>query len=195
MLALFGVSMINAPGASSGWLWDTANALGLLTLGFTLYLFLFIGSGRHSRTHQLVSYGVIFAAFAHVLFLWLPDKTIWHYAALDMPHYMWAGYVAFAGLVATVMLALPGTRRYWHERYRHFRHWHYYLSIAIVIFSLWHILGSGFYFDELEAWLMVGVSILIGTIHRLGLTLATPNMGHLIGSLFIAALWVGIRLV
>ena len=194
MLILLGISMIDMPLASAGWLWDTANALGIFVLAASLYLFLFVGSGRHSRAHQLISYGVIVAAIGHVFLLWIPDKTIWHYAALDMPHYMWAGYVALLGLIATVVLALPTKRRYWHNRYKHFKSWHYYLSIAIIAFSLWHIIGSGFYFGLVEAWAITIFAILVGVLHRLSKSVSVSlSMFSATCTIFLVGAWIGIK--
>ena len=194
MLILLGISMIATPVASAGWLWDTANALGIFVLAASLYLFLFIGSGRHSRAHQLISYGVIVAALGHVLLIWVPDKTIWHYAALDMPHYMWAGYAALLSIVVTVILALPGKRRFWHSRYKHFRNWHYYLSIVIIVFSLWHIIGSGFYFEFIEAWAISILAFLIAVIHRFNKSInASPGVFSGISTLVLIFSWIAFR--
>lgn len=189
--------MIDKPFASSGWLWDSANTLGVLTLAASLYLFLHVGSGKQARPHQLLSYGVVIAAIGHVLLMWIPDKTVWHYAAFDMPHYMWAGFIAFLGIIATLVLALPGSRRYWHNRYRHFKNWHYYLSIAIIGFSIWHIIGSGFYFDSpVEAWFVVIVAAIPAFLHRLDYTVSTSTpSATLIAAFGIAILWVALRQV
>lgn len=186
--------MLDMPFASAGWLWESANALGILALATSLYLFLFIGSGRHGRAHQLVSYCLIASAVGHVLLLWVPDKTLWHYAALDMPHYMWAGFAGLACILATALLALPLTRRYWHERHRHFKFWHYWLSIAIIAFSLWHISGSGFYFNELEVWALIIVSIGVATANRLGRTTTQPvSRTHFFTIPSLLLLWIFLR--
>ena len=177
-------------------LWDSANALGLVALAVSLYLFLFIGSGQHGRMHRILSYTIIACTIAHVLLLWIPDETVWHYLDTDMPDYMWGGLAALGALIATILLALPQFRRVWHSQYRHFKHWHYYLSLAIIFFSVWHITGSGFYFSETESWCL---AIFAGTFvlaHRSNLKVRTHlSNSMLAATVLVPLVWLTVRLI
>ncbi len=169
--SVFGLSMLHQPRMSAGWQWDTGNALGLLGFAGLLYLFLAVGSGRRQRLHQWTSYAVAAALAAHVLWLWIPDPTLWHYVSIQAPAYMWAGIAALLCVGATVWLALPAARRGWHRGYAAFQTWHYLLSLSAVVLALWHILGSGFYVSALESYLYAALTILVLAAHRAGFSL------------------------
>ncbi len=143
------------PDQSGGWLWDVGNGLGYLAFAGLLYLFVDVGFGSRHRHHQWVGYVVLGAVFGHVLVLWLPDATLWHYTSIDAPWYMLVGLVAAGVLIAGLTVALPATRRYWHASHRAFRRWHYWLAMLILILTAAHILGSAFYLADVEKWLLV----------------------------------------
>tara|TARA_B100000953_G_C17916390_1_gene389305 strand:- start:36 stop:542 length:507 start_codon:yes stop_codon:yes gene_type:complete len=167
----------------------------LLTFSGFLYLFGYIGGGSYGRNHKILSYAISLLAFAHILLLWIPDKTVWHYLDTDMPHYMWAGVGALACLIVTIILALPKTRSYWHERHRHFSSWHYCLSLAIVVLSFWHIAGSGFYFSAVEAWVLAASCLFLLALHRAGIRVP-PNLspGAFVAVMLLPGFWLALRL-
>jgi len=136
---------------SGGWLWDTGNALGFVGFAGLLYLFVDVGKGRRQKFHQHLSYCVLTVVLAHVLWLWISDPTLWFYMPWHAPHYMLAGWLALTLIVATIWLALPGQRRFWHATHRLFQRWHYGLSIGVIAAAYWHSVGSGFYISPLEA--------------------------------------------
>jgi hypothetical protein len=146
--------------------------------------------------HRVISYTIIVCAVGHILLLWLPDKTIWHYLDTDMPHYMWVGLGAFGALLATIFLALPQFRRYWHTRYRQFRNWHYVLSLAIILLSVWHVIGSGFYFSVSESWLLAVYAGAFVLMHKSNVKL-NPDLSNsiLAATLMIPVTWLIIRLI
>ncbi len=160
---VLGISLIDAPLQSGGWRWDTGNVFGFVAFAGLLYLFIDVGRGARQKLHQHLSYGVFGVLLAHILWLWLSDKTLWFYMSWQGPHYMLAGWVAIVLLTAMVILALPATRRLWHINYTQFQRWHYWLSLAVIATSFWHMVGSGFYLSELEAvlygLLILGVAV------------------------------------
>lgn len=166
-IAVFCLTLIDAPLQSGGWLWDTSNAMGFLAFGGLLYLFLDVGSGRRQRVHQLVSYMVVASLVNHILLMLVPDPTLWRYVGLDAPVYMHMGLIAFGLCLAMIVLALPQRRRFWHLSYPQFQRWHYWLSVSVIIASGWHILGSGFYLSTLEAWLLAALVAATFAAHRM----------------------------
>ena len=65
-IAVFLLTLLDAPLQSGGWLWDSANALGFLAFGGFLYLFIDVGSGARQRIHKIISYAVAGALAGHV---------------------------------------------------------------------------------------------------------------------------------
>jgi len=164
--SVFATSLIRAPLRSGGWIWDAGNALGFLGLTGLLYLFLDVGAGPRAHTHKLIGCGVIGVLTAHVLVLWLPDQTLWHYVSTKAPGYMLAGLAAFVVTWTIIILALPRNRRLWHLSHRQFRRWHHCLSIVVIVTALWHVLGSGFYVDTLEAAAYCILTMTVLAAHR-----------------------------
>jgi hypothetical protein len=160
-----GLNLLEAPLRSGGWRWDTGNAFGFACLACLLYLFLDVGKGSRQKIHQQLSYLTLIVLLAHVLWLWGSDPTLWFYMTWDSPNYMLAGWLALVLMLAAVITALPGQRRFWHLRYSSFQRWHYWLSLCIVAAAYWHSVGSGFYISRLEAALY-GVSIALLLIIR-----------------------------
>ncbi len=146
--------------------------------------------------HRVLSYAIIVCTVAHVLLLWIPDQTVWHYLDTDMPDYMWVGLGALGALIATTFLALPQFRRYWHTRYKHFRNWHYYLSLAVIVLSVWHITGSGFYFSVAESWCLAIFTGAFVLAHRSNVKVR-PNLSNamLAGTFLIPVVWLTARLI
>ena len=101
---------------------------------------------------------MIAGVLLHIGLVWIPDQTIWSYVAVSAPGYMWAGLGAMTALLALVALALPGSRRFWHERRSQFRRWHWGLAIALVALTIWHVVGSGFYVSRLEGIVLCAVA-------------------------------------
>lgn len=164
---IFAVTLIQHPTQSGEWLWDLANGLGYLAFAGMLYLFIEVGASRRFRIHQWISYGILALVIAHILILWVPDTTIWHYLAWNAPLYMWAGVAGALLVIAMIVLALPQLRRWWHLNHNQFQGWHYWLSLTCIVATFWHLAGSGFYLSKLEAWLLgFGVAGLI-VAHRL----------------------------
>ncbi len=125
--------------------------------------------------HRYISYAAAGLIVAHVAILWLADTTVWTYVSLDAPWYMLAGLAA-VGLIATmIIIALPTRRRWWHPSHRTFQQWHYYISLAAIGATLWHIVGSGFYFSTLEAWLISILVVGLTIAHRFN-AIAQPDM-------------------
>ena len=162
-LAVFAVTLLQAPLRSSQWYWDSGNALGFLGFAGMLYLFIDVGFSRRQRIHQLTSYAVTFTLVVHVAWLWVYDPTIWHYLVWDGPAYMLAGSIALLLVLCVPLLALPGNRRKWHINHQQFKRWHYWLSVGAILTAYWHMVGSGFYISDIEA-----VILLLGTLAIVG---------------------------
>lgn len=163
-LIVFAVTLLQAPLQSAGWYWDSGNALGLLGFAGLLYLFIDVGFSRRQRIHQLTSYAVTVTLVAHIVWLWVPDPTIWHYVVWDGPSYMLAGCVALLLVLCVPILALPASRRKWHINHLQFKRWHYWLSVGAIMCSYWHMVGSGFYISNIEAvLLLLGTSAILCT--------------------------------
>lgn len=176
--AVFGLSMVEDPLVGGGWYWDTANALGLFCLALVYSLFFEPGRSDRQKIHQWISYMAIAALFGHIGLLLL-DATVWHYLGFDAPFYMWAGLAALGGLCATVVLALPQSRRFWHHDHRRFTRWHQAISWLSLVAVLWHVVGSGFYVSWLES---IGYALL-------ALLLAWPRITRVAPSYSPTRLW------
>lgn len=172
-----------------------ANALGFLAFAGMLYLYIDVGASRRYRIHQWISYSILGFALVHIVLLWVPDTTIWHYLAWDAPHYMWAGVAAMLLLTAMILLALPQLRRWWHLNHSDFQGWHYWLSLACIVATLWHLAGSGFYLSEVEA-VILGISITaLVAAHRLSrLPAPRDSAKSLLGLPLLAILFVVLKL-
>ena len=173
---VLGISLLQAPLQSAGWIWDTGNALGFVGFAGLLYLFLDVGRGARQRVHQQLSYAVALAVAGHVLWMWLPDETLWHYMTWDAPHYMLAGWLSLMTLTGMIIIALPGRRRFWHMSYQQFQNWHYWLSLGVICTSLWHMAGSGFYVSAVETMLYILLIVAVLALHRRKQT-AAPSIG------------------
>ena len=146
---VFVLSALTDPTLSGGVFWDIANAAGFLSLAFLLVLMLDAGAGKRQQIHKLISYLALAGLSLHAGML-LTDSTVWHYLNFNAPTYMWAGLLATIAVAASILLALPRIRRFWHRDYAGFARVHQVVSIVAVIGAVWHVLGSGFYVSQLE---------------------------------------------
>ncbi len=193
-LLVFAAALVQAPLASGELWWDIGNAFGFLAFAGLLYLFLDTGFGGRQRAHKLISYGTVALIGAHVLWLWVPDVTLWQYAAPDAPPYMLAGFAALVLVIAMILLALPALRRFWHTGHQNFKRWHYWLSLSAIGAAFWHIAGSGFYVSRLEAWLLLAMIVTVaGLHHRSMVPPPGSTLRQLWGLPLIAALFVSLK--
>ena len=108
--------------ASGGWLWDSAIALGYLSLvtAATLYLYPLRGAGLpHKRLftltqHRRIGWVALSLGLAHTVLLLVAQPLVGHYLLPSAPLYMLLGLVALivvAVLVATGLTARTALRK------------------------------------------------------------------------------------
>lgn len=141
--------------------WDIAQGFGYLAFALLLYSFLDTGLGPRQRLHRHFGYLLSALLVIHCGWLLLSDPQVLYYLSWDAPAYMLAGLAAILLLALLVLTALPIGKGRVHQSQAEFRYWHQLLGITIVLLSLWHILGSGFYITGYEATVLAIVTALV----------------------------------
>lgn len=158
VVLVFSVALAARPTLGDGWYWEVGNGLGFLALAL-IFVLAFNGRGGlgGSAEHRWLGIGVFFAVFGHVLWFVLGDPVTWEYLKWGAPHYMVAGVLSAGLLLLVTFTSLITLRNKSYTGYPLFQRWHRYLSVAILITALIHVLLSGFY--TIYLWQMITLVI------------------------------------
>ena len=158
--AVFLVTFVSRPLLGAGWYWELGNGIGFAAFGGLLYLT--ISSGRHLdvQLHQVLAFGVLFLALAHVCWFLLGDPVVVEYVKVSAPDYMWLGVASLVLLFVLVTSALLPDRLRLHKDYSVFKYWHRIIAIATILSATYHIVVSNFYVNsKLQLLLFVTVAV------------------------------------
>ncbi|MNF40629.1 hypothetical protein D3C84_216350 [compost metagenome] len=134
--------------------WDFANAAGLLAAIILLLLFLYHGrplpqpffDGKFFMLlHRNMGYLALLFLLVHIGILLFNEPQLLDELLPSAPWFMLAGLLASLLLLALIPLSLQAVRHKVWGRHARFKHWHYWVSAAIVVLAAIHILGAGFY--------------------------------------------------
>lgn len=160
IVLLFGVfllALLPYPIAGAGYFWDFSNALGLA--GFIGLVILSLSSSKplELKHHKYLSYIVVLFCLAHALLLVLGDGAVFTYLRAGAPWSMWGALVSFTALVGLIWHSQRPLREKLHAGYQGFAVWHRYLAIIVIALAAWHIIDSGYYFQESYQFVLVAM--------------------------------------
>ena len=143
--AVFLLTFIATPTMGAGWFWDAGNALGFAAFAGLLYLTITSSRRLDVRAHQVLGYGVLSIAVAHVFWFLLGDGAAIEFMKFGAPDYMWHGVVSFLLLGILITVALVPARLRIHRDYPAFKYSHRVLAIITIGTATYHIVVSDFY--------------------------------------------------
>jgi hypothetical protein len=143
--AVFLLTFLATPTMGAGWFWDAGNGLGFAAYAGLLYLTITSSRRLDVRAHQVLGYGVLFVAVAHVFWFMLGDAAVVEFMKLGAPDYMWHGIVSFLLLGILITVALVPDRFRFHKDYPAFKYWHRVIAIITIATATYHIVVSNFY--------------------------------------------------
>lgn len=153
LLPVTAILLVDAvPGVA--WVWDFANAVGLLAALIMLLLFVLTGrpllrpnhDGKFFQVlHRDLGYAAIALLALHIGVLLYDEPLTLDYLLPSAPGYMLAGLGATLLLILIGALSLVRVRRKLWRDHRHFKRWHYAASLLVIGLLGWHVLGAGFY--------------------------------------------------
>ncbi len=111
-----------------------------------------------SHLHKHLTYVVLIFVAVHTGGLLLYEPGLVDYLKLSGPPFMLSGIVATLVLIVTTILSLRRNRL--GLKYRHWREMHGLLSILVIVLTLLHIVGSGYYFPA--TWAIIALTLLMG---------------------------------
>lgn len=129
----------------AGWFWDAGNAIGFAAFAGLLYLTITSSRRLDVRKHQVLGYGVLMVAAAHVFWFLLGDAAVVEFLKVGAPDYMWHGVVAFLLLGVLIIVALVPDRFRIYQDYPAFKYWHRVLAIITIGTATYHVVVSNFY--------------------------------------------------
>lgn len=182
----------------AGVFWEIGNGLGFAAFAGLLYLTITSSGRLDVRAHQVLGYGVLFVAFAHVFWFMLGDAAVVEFMKIGAPDYMWHGIISFILLGVLIVFALVPDRFRLHRNYPSFKYWHRVLAVITIGTATYHIVVSNFYLGAwyqglLFAALAIGVAFGREYWKKLGqLPIATVST-YVALSLAFAAVFVVIR--
>ena len=164
--------------------WELAQSLGLLAALCALLLCVlpvrprFPGTPPLSlRRHELLGWGMLLAALAHVGASLAFDRTVIEHLKLTAPLYEWAGICALlALLVLSVPAAGPLRRRLW-SRHRNFQALHVAVSCALVALIAVHVVTTNRYLHGprgVALWLLLSSAALLALLRPRARSAARP---------------------
>ncbi len=157
-ICVFAVSFLSQPLAGGGWWWDAGNAVGLMALAGLLYLAVPVRGSRALRQHEWLAYLVVALVVLHGLWLFAADGAAVVYIRPGAPLYMWAGVLALAVLMLSSAWSVLPDRLRRYRSFSRFKGWHRSLGGVALAGAIYHVLASGFYFDN--GWEMAAVVVL-----------------------------------
>ena len=196
--AVFLLTFLATPTMGAGWFWDAGNGLGFAAFAGLIYLTITSARRVDVRAHQVLGYGVLFVAVAHVFWFMLGDGAVVEFMKLGAPDYMWHGIASFLLLGFLITVALVPDRIRVHKNYPSFRYWHRVVAIATIGTATYHIVVSNFYLGSwyqglLFALLAIAVSFGRAYWIKLGQIPVAKNSAYLVVSVVVAAAFAAIR--
>lgn len=191
--AVFLLTFLATPAMGGGWFWDTGNALGFAAFAGLLYLTITSSRRFDVRAHQVLGYGVLFVAVAHVFWFLLGDAAVVEFMKFGAPAYMWHGIVSFLLLGILITVALVPDRFRVHRDYPAFKYWHRLLAVVTIGTAAYHIVVSNFY---LGAWYQELLFALLASAVAFGrawwIRLGQMGLAHIGAYLAASALFAGV---
>jgi hypothetical protein len=138
-------------------LWDWANAMGYCALAVALMLFVYTGrprafpafSGRFfANLHRDFGYITLALVVGHIGILLYDQPLLLEHLKITAPVHMLAGLASAVALLVLVVSSITSLRRYLWRDHQRFRGFHAWLSIAVVLLLLVHVVGSAYYLNS-----------------------------------------------
>jgi hypothetical protein len=149
------ISLLSDPLLGAGWYWSLGNGLGFVAMAGLLYLMMDARKGGRVKAHQLVSYAVVGAIVLHGLWFLIGETITLEYLKLGAPLYMWSGLLALFLIAFVSITGLPTQRRQAYQYHYQFKYWHRWISVVIIVASVYHIVASGFYLKYWYQWVLL----------------------------------------
>lgn len=147
---LLALSVVHAP-SSGGFAWDLLNGVGIAAVALLLQ----IGWASSSPArqpgldlHAWASVLLVVLVLVHAVGLVVLDPILLEYLEPEAPLYMLVGLASGVGLLVLTITSWPGPRRRSYRNYRSFRSWHRWSWGLLGLGVVWHVVGSGFYYDS-----------------------------------------------
>ncbi len=132
---------------AAGFLWDFFNGLGFCGLAVLIALAWDSESPARNprlRLHRNLAVVSSILISGHVLGFVVWDPTVIEYLKLRAPLYMLAGIGGYLLVVLATVSSFPTPRRVLYRGFSRFRQWHLIVSVAAILTSVWHVLGTKF---------------------------------------------------
>lgn len=132
---------------AAGFLWDFFNGLGFCGLAVLIALAWDSESPARNprlRLHRNLAVVSSILISGHVLGFVVWDPTVIEYLKLRAPLYMLAGIGGYLLVVLATVSSFPTPRRVLYRGFSRFRQWHLIVSVAAILTSVWHVLGTNF---------------------------------------------------
>lgn len=146
-VAMLAIALLPRGLPAAGFLWDFFNGLGFCGLAALISLAWDSESPARNprlRLHRNLAVVSSILISGHVLGFLLWDPTVIEYLKLRAPLYMLAGIGGYLLMVLATLSSFPAPRRVLYRGFARFRQWHLIVSIAAILTSVWHVLGTKF---------------------------------------------------
>ncbi len=146
-VAMLAITLLPRGLPAAGFLWDFFNGLGFCGLGVLIALAWDSETPARNprlRLHRNLAVVSSILISAHVLGFVLWDPTVIEYLKLRAPLYMLVGIAGYLLVVLATISSFPTPRRVLYRSFSRFRRWHLIGSIAAILTSVWHVLGTKF---------------------------------------------------
>ncbi len=196
--AVFLLTFLARPTMGGGWFWDIGNALGFAAFAGLLYLTITSTRRIDVRAHQVLGYGVLVVAIAHVFWFLLGDGAVVEFMKIGAPDYMWHGLVSFVLLGILITVALVPDRFKVHRDYPAFKYWHRFLAVVTIGTAAYHIVVSNFYLGVWYQGLLfalLAIAVAFGRAYwiKLGQIPIARTSAYLALTVVVAAAFAAIR--
>ncbi len=153
--------------AGNGFWWDLSAALGFASAAMLGVMFILTARFKRATApfgidiiyyfHRLISLVILTFLAMHIAIFPASDPVILHLLAPTvMPFHMWAG------VIATILVIIILTSSFWRKKlhidYDRWRFWHAVLAVAVLVFSIFHIGGVGYYTHapwKTQLWIVI----------------------------------------
>jgi len=147
LLAILLIASTPEPLPAGGPLWDWLTGVGFVALAFLLALSWEAESPAPQprlTVHRDLAIAASVFATVHAFGYLLTDPISLEYLLPKAPVHMLVGILGYLALLLVTVSALPVPRRRLYADFPSFRRWHLWLSIAALLASGWHVVGTGF---------------------------------------------------
>lgn len=178
------LTLVYNPAPSVSIVWDFGNLCGFAATVIMALLFWYsskpksfpVFDGKYFISlHRHLGYLSVLLVFIHIGIALIYEPLTIEYLTLASPYYMQSGVVATCLIIGVIYTATSKARKILWSNYRTFKFFHYVFSVVILVLTLFHMIYSKFYINNLSKQIFWALTITFACIVPLSYRINKKN--------------------